>query len=122
MPTDPPHWRGNLNDDCHARWGGLLLHAEKMDDDDWWWAVSDESIRSWPDSEVASSNHVPHGCITGGEARAAAEWCAREYLKRKAWRFAVRDKQSRRRKKQLDPIARAAFSHSTYRRMRGAPR
>ena len=37
----PIIWEGDVEDDCLARWEGLLLRAEWMDDDYWWWCVYD---------------------------------------------------------------------------------
>ena len=71
-----PQWIGDLNDDCTARWRGLLLRAEWMDDEIWWWCVYDEN-----GEEIASSNSPDaQQCTTGEYARGAAERSARLYL------------------------------------------
>ena len=35
LAQKPIMWTGNLDDDCTARWAGLLLRAEWMDEDYW---------------------------------------------------------------------------------------
>jgi len=65
---DPPQWTGDLDDDCTAKWRGLMLRAEWMQADVWWWCVYDES-----GEQVASSN-MPSAepCNSGASARRAA--------------------------------------------------
>lgn len=70
-------WTGDLDDDCTARWAGLLLRAEWMDGPDWWWAVTDLHH----DIEIGSSNSDPRSCTSGNEARTRAEACAKAYLR-----------------------------------------
>lgn len=69
-------WTGDLDDDCTARWSGLLLRAEWMDGSHWWWAVSkmDSGV------EISSSNDDPRSCTSGREARLFAEGAARAHL------------------------------------------
>lgn len=38
-PEQPVTWAGDLDDDCTARWGNLLAHAEAMDENAWFAAV-----------------------------------------------------------------------------------
>ena len=72
-----PEWYGDLDDDCTARWAGLMLRAECMQDDIWWWAVHDDA----QNEQVHSSNDTGESvCHFGGEARQAAEKAARRYL------------------------------------------
>ncbi len=40
---DPIIWIGDLQDDCIARWNGLILRAEWMEKKIWWWAVSKDN-------------------------------------------------------------------------------
>ena len=75
-------WTGDLDDDCTARWLGLILRAEWMDGDVWWWAVSDISTGD----EIDSSNNDSYFGVkftNGTEARDAAERAAREYRARR---------------------------------------
>lgn len=70
-------WTGDLDDDCTARWAGLMLRAEEMSERIWWWAVSDETLGG---VEIASSNEVGTRVDSGIAARHAAESAARSYL------------------------------------------
>ncbi len=77
-----PKWHGDLNDDCTAKWAGLILRAEWMQDDDigqiWWWAVSDDETGEEIDS---SNNHSPNTIVrTGTNARYRAEMVAYRWL------------------------------------------
>jgi hypothetical protein len=69
-------WTGDLEDDCTARWAGLLLRAERMDSAHWWWAVSEVATGS----ELASSNDDRREYSSGAAARAAAEGVARAHV------------------------------------------
>lgn len=70
-------WYGDLEDDCSARWAGLILRAEMMDDDRWWWAVSDAKNDLL---EIDSSNNHDLICKTATSARTRAETAAKEYI------------------------------------------
>lgn len=75
-------WTGDLNDDCTARWSGLILRAEWMDNNIWWWAVSDAETGL----EIDSSNNDGYFDVrfaSGTAARQAAERAANEYIQRK---------------------------------------
>lgn len=75
--SQPIRWTGDLQDDCTAIWGGLMLRAEEMDHDSWWWAVSMDEGRG---NEIRSSNYEDRECRTGAIARQRAEECARDFL------------------------------------------
>lgn len=75
--TDEPIiWTGDLDDDCTARWAGLMLRAEWMDGTIWWWAVSNIATGR----ELASSNDDRREYTTGAAARSAAELIARAHF------------------------------------------
>lgn len=74
----PIIWEGDLNDDCTARWAGLMLRAEEMDDNRWWWCVYDMQN---DEIEIDSSNNYHFELKHGKSARHQAEKVAREYLK-----------------------------------------
>jgi len=82
ITQDSPHWYGDLDDDCSAKWKGLLLRAEWMDgegaDAYWWWAVGIIETNEILDS---SHNHS-HSPNSGEEARKCAEAAARQYHER----------------------------------------
>jgi hypothetical protein len=82
-------WTGDPDDDCTARWRGLVLRAEHMScgdddcDDDpetcksehgerWWWAVSQDG------DEFAGSNVLGQCAADGAQARRLAEHFARQ--------------------------------------------
>ena len=67
-------WTGNLNDDCHAEWNGIRMHAELMDKRYWWWAIYDEK-----NEVIDSSNEHQERYKNGKLARQAAETAARKY-------------------------------------------
>lgn len=69
-------WIGDLDDDCTARWAGLMLRAEWMDGSHWWWAVSEIAIGR----ELASSNDDQREYTSGAAARSAAERIARAHI------------------------------------------
>ena len=74
-------WNGDLDDDCAAKWSGLLLRAEWMNEDRWWWAVSDIASGQ----EIDSSNNDGYFDMTfrsGHAARQAAERSANDHLQR----------------------------------------
>lgn len=71
-------WKGDLNDDCTARWSGLMLRAEWMDEDYWWWCVYDMLD---DENQIDSSNEYDEQIIGGNKAREKAEEIARNYLK-----------------------------------------
>lgn len=76
---DTVTWTGDLDDDCSAKWQGMLLRAEWMDEDRWWWAVFDLATQE----EIDSSNRWASLGMTfdsGEAARLAAEAAAREHL------------------------------------------
>ena len=75
---EPIVWMGDLDDDCTARWAGLLLRAEWMNGSHWWWAVSEIAT----DREIASSNNEQRECTSGETARARAESIARAYVQK----------------------------------------
>lgn len=75
--NQPIEWRGDLNDDCTAKWAGLMLRAEEMEENSWWWAVYDMQRG---EMTIDSSNQY-HEDITNGEiARAKAENTAKAYM------------------------------------------
>lgn len=74
---EPIRWTGDLQDDCTAVWGGLMLRAEEMDRNIWWWAVSADEGRG---EEIRSSNDEDRECRSGVIARQRAEECARAHL------------------------------------------
>jgi hypothetical protein len=69
-------WTGDLDDDCTARWAGLMLRAEWMDGAYWWWAVSEIATGR----ELASSNDDRQEYTSGTAARSAAERIARAHI------------------------------------------
>lgn len=73
----PIVWQGDLNDDCTAKWAGLMLRAEGMDDDYWWWAVYD-----FEENEITvdDSNNYDNLFIGGEASRLKAEDVARNYI------------------------------------------
>lgn len=76
------HWTGDLDDDCTAKWSGLLLRAEWMNGHRWWWAVTDAASCQ----EIDSSNndaYIGFEFTSGRVARAAAEKAAREYRRQR---------------------------------------
>jgi hypothetical protein len=77
--SQPLIWNGDLNDDCTAKWSGLMLRAEWMDDDYWWWCVYDMLDN---ENQIDSSNAYNEQFIGGEIARAKAEEVARTYLKK----------------------------------------
>ena len=77
LPTASPEWRGDLDDDCLADWGGLLLHAEWMQGELWFWAVYDPKF----DYQVVTSDHNKKPCRSGEQARREAENAALAYLR-----------------------------------------
>lgn len=70
-------WAGDLDDDCHARWAGLLLRAEWMDEDYWWWAVYDMEKN---EITIDASYNYDENFIGGEISRKKAEDVARQYL------------------------------------------
>lgn len=74
----PIIWNGDLNDDCTARWSGLMLRAEWMDKDYWWWCVYDMLDN---ENQIDSSNEYDEKIIGGEKAREKAEEVAKSYLK-----------------------------------------
>uniref|UniRef100_UPI00404B1B79 hypothetical protein n=1 Tax=Gelidibacter sp. TaxID=2018083 RepID=UPI00404B1B79 len=74
----PIIWNGDLNDDCTARWSGLMLRAEWMDGDYWWWCVYDMLDN---ENQIESSNEYNEKFIGGEKAREKAEEVAKNYLK-----------------------------------------
>ena len=74
---NPIVWTGDLNDDCTAKWHGLMLRAEWMDEDYWWWAVYDMENE---EITIDSSNEYEKNCIGGENARKEAEKVAKKYL------------------------------------------
>jgi hypothetical protein len=73
----PIVWTGDLDDDCSAHWGSLLLRAEWMDEDYWWWSVYDMKDN---ERQIDTSNEYDHRFIGGKAARDAAERSAKKYL------------------------------------------
>ncbi len=74
----PIIWNGDLNDDCTARWSGLMLRAECMDEDYWWWCVYDMLDN---ENQIDNSNEYDEQVIGGEKARKKAEEVAKNYLK-----------------------------------------
>ena len=77
---EPIIWNGDLNDDCTAKWSGLMLRAEWMDGDNWWWCVYD-MLELDNENQIDSSNEYDEQCIGGKAARNKAEEISKEYLK-----------------------------------------
>lgn len=77
-PDEQITWTGVLDDDCTARWAGLMLRAERMESRHWWWAVSDLTTGG----EIESSNDYNTRCLSGSDARSLAEVVARDYIMR----------------------------------------
>ncbi len=77
---DSPVWTGDLNDDCTARWHGLILRAEMMQPGEWWWAVYMD--QSEEDSVWNNHGRWP---LTGKRARRAAEAAACRLIRKYAW-------------------------------------
>ena len=75
--SEPIQWSGDLNDDCTAIWGGMMLRAEKMDDNIWWWAVIGDEGHG---DQIYSSNEEASECQSGDDARQKAESCAVDML------------------------------------------
>lgn len=73
---DAPVWEGDLNDDCTARWMGLVLRASDINlsdcEEKWAWGVA---VRGGGGGRVGRGFKP-----TGPEARAAAEVAARKFL------------------------------------------
>jgi hypothetical protein len=76
--TTPVIWNGDLNDDCTARWNGLILRAEWMNKKNWWWAVSKDNGN--PLDEIDSSNNYNTVCKGGKKAMHLAEKVALEFI------------------------------------------
>lgn len=76
-------WTGDLDDDCTAKWCGLLLRAEWMDGRHWWWAVSDATSGQEIDSSN-SDGYFASEFTSGSAARQAAEKVARAHRQRRA--------------------------------------
>jgi hypothetical protein len=76
--SQPIIWEGNLNDDCTAKWAGLMLRAEWMDENYWWWCVYD-MIKD--EIQIDSSNEYNERFICGKVSREKAEEIAKKYLK-----------------------------------------
>ena len=77
----PIIWEGDLDDDCLAKWAGLMLRAELMDEEDnWWWCVYDMLNE---EKQIDSSNEYEERCIGGNTARNKAEETSKKYLKDK---------------------------------------
>ena len=74
--TQPPLWTGDLEDDCTAQWGGLLLRAESMNEKIWWWAVTEIATNL----EINSSNNDDLEVDSGVLARRLAESAACDFL------------------------------------------
>jgi hypothetical protein len=74
----PIIWTGDLNDDCIAKWNGLILRAELMDEDRWWWAVSKDNNK--PMDDIDGSNNHDTVCTSGERARQLAEEVAIKFI------------------------------------------
>jgi len=77
IQSQPIIWTGDLNDDCTARWVGLMLRAEWMDKDYWWWCVYDMEK---DEIQIDSSNNYSERFLSGEIARNKAEEIAKKYL------------------------------------------
>ncbi|OOV20526.1 hypothetical protein [Flavobacterium sp. LM4] len=77
----PIIWEGDLDDDCTAKWAGLMLRAEWMDEDYWWWCVYDMFTED--EEQIDSSNEYEQRFIGGKVSREKAEEIAKVYLKNK---------------------------------------
>jgi hypothetical protein len=76
--SQPIIWEGDLNDDCTAKWSGLLLRAEWMDRNRWWWCVYDMMDN---ESQIDSSNEYKEQFTDGKVSRSKAEEVAKNYIK-----------------------------------------
>ncbi|WP_298512675.1 hypothetical protein [uncultured Kordia sp.] len=76
--NQPIQWSGDLDDDCTAKWSGLMLRAEWMDEDYWWWCVYDTLDNQ---NQIDSANEYDERIIGGEKAREKAEEVAKDYLK-----------------------------------------
>jgi hypothetical protein len=72
----PVEWTGDLQDDCTARWAGLMLRAEQMQRGVWWWAVYDDRGGAVLGDSNMAGIRVPNG----KKARLAAEDAARKWI------------------------------------------
>jgi hypothetical protein len=77
----PIIWYGDLEDDCTAKWNGLILRAESMNGKIWWWAVSKDNNNQ--SEEIDSSNNYDTNCIGGKKARQLAEEVAKKFINSK---------------------------------------
>jgi hypothetical protein len=71
------NWKGDLSDDCTAKWAGLMLRAEFMNEEYWCWVVYDMQ-RS--EITVESSNRYDESFLSGNSAREKAEAVAKNYI------------------------------------------
>lgn len=62
----PIIWEGDLNDNCIAKWAGLMLRAEWMDENYWWWCVYDMLDN---EKQIDSSNEYEQRFIDGNTSR-----------------------------------------------------
>ncbi|RKR82482.1 hypothetical protein BDD43_2665 [Mucilaginibacter gracilis] len=77
LAKEPIIWTGDLDDDCTARWAGLMLRSEWMDDNWWWWAVYDMQKG---ETTIDDSNEYDNSFIGGEAARTKAEEVAKKYI------------------------------------------
>lgn len=78
QPTQEPIvWTGDLNDDCTAKWAGLMLRAEWMNGNNWWWCVYDMQK---DEIQIDSSNNYSESFTNGETSRKKAEEVAKKYL------------------------------------------
>jgi hypothetical protein len=77
LAKEPIIWTGDLDDDCLARWAGLMLRAEWMDEDHWWWAVYDMENNG---TTIEDSNEYDERFIGGEVSRQKAESVAKKYI------------------------------------------
>ena len=69
MLTEEIEWTGDLNDDCVAKWRGMLAHAEALNDHQWFCSVSvDEEAECLFHSVTDDVHHM-----TGKSARSFCE-------------------------------------------------
>lgn len=74
----PILWNVNLNDDCTAKWSGLMLQAKRKNEDYWWWCVYDMLDN---ENQIDCSNEYNERFIDGDQAKDKAEEVAKNYLK-----------------------------------------
>jgi hypothetical protein len=77
-------WYGDLDDDCSARWRGLILRAEDMGGGWWWDVVLDKRVHPESSGDEIDSCWEHGGLVKDGPtARTAATAAALRYIESK---------------------------------------